>query len=273
MRFKHNKKRNTALLYEYLVKELTKAIVENDERKREGVVSILKEFFNKDSELSKELRIYKSISECSKVASSVAEKVLLEAKRQFENLDKKQIFESQSRLIKVMNHAVSKDVYSNFVPHYKDLATIYQMFNADAPPKQKVLLEQKVLSLMSEDVEERKLSLPDCDNLVYKKFTDKFNEVYSDTLLNEQKELLSKYITSFDENSLEFKIYLNEEITRIKDVLENFKRTREFLEDEPLQEKVGKVCEAIKSISERQIDLSIIESILKLQNVTYEILN
>ena len=273
MRFKHNKKRNTALLYEYLIKELTKTIVESNENKKESIVSIIKEFFAQDTELSKELSIYKSISECSNVSAAVAEKILLEAKRQFDSLDKNKIFESQSRLIRIMNQAVSKDVYSNFVPHYKDLATIYQMFNAEAAPKQKVLLEQKVLTLMAEDVEERKLSLPEYDNLVYKKFTEKFNQVYSDSLLNEQKELLSKYITSFDENNLEFKIYLNEEISRIKSILQDFEKTKEFIEDEPVQQKIGKVYEAIAKISEKRVDLSTIDSVLKLQDITYEILN
>ena len=39
---KHNKKRNTAFLYESLVKELTKTIVRQQEGRKEKIVNIIK---------------------------------------------------------------------------------------------------------------------------------------------------------------------------------------------------------------------------------------
>jgi hypothetical protein len=47
MRFKHNKKRNTAFLYESLLKEMSKSIVKKDENRKKRILSILKEFFSK----------------------------------------------------------------------------------------------------------------------------------------------------------------------------------------------------------------------------------
>jgi len=55
--------------------------------------------------------------------------------------------------------------------------------------------------------------------------------------------------------------------------LQDFEKTKEFIEDEPVQQKIGKVYEAIAKISEKRVDLSTIESVLKLQDITYEILN
>ena len=43
MRLKHNKKRNTAFLYETLIKELTKSVVEKDIDKKEKLNSLIKE--------------------------------------------------------------------------------------------------------------------------------------------------------------------------------------------------------------------------------------
>ena len=43
MKFKHNKKRNTAFLYETLIKELTKAVVHKDEEKRKFIVDTMKQ--------------------------------------------------------------------------------------------------------------------------------------------------------------------------------------------------------------------------------------
>ena len=45
MRIKYNKKRNTAFLYEALVTEISKSIIEEDLERRDSIVSVIKEFF------------------------------------------------------------------------------------------------------------------------------------------------------------------------------------------------------------------------------------
>ena len=49
---KHNKKRNTAFIYEVLTKELTKAIANNDADKKTDIITILKEHFIQGSPLA-----------------------------------------------------------------------------------------------------------------------------------------------------------------------------------------------------------------------------
>ena len=65
MKLRHNKKRNTAFLYETLVKELTKSVVNNDVKKKKAVLSILKEHFKKGSALGNELTLYRDVLEKS----------------------------------------------------------------------------------------------------------------------------------------------------------------------------------------------------------------
>jgi len=60
---KHNKKRNTAFLYECLVKELTKAIIRNDNDLKIKITEVIKESFNKGTVLKKDLDIYNSLLE------------------------------------------------------------------------------------------------------------------------------------------------------------------------------------------------------------------
>ena len=52
MRPKHNKKRNTAFVYESLVKEATVAILKNDYERRDKVVNIIKKHFNRTINLA-----------------------------------------------------------------------------------------------------------------------------------------------------------------------------------------------------------------------------
>ena len=63
MMTKYNKKRNTAFLYEALVRELTKAALVDDKEKAAKITKIVKEHFKKDTLLYKELYLYRTLLE------------------------------------------------------------------------------------------------------------------------------------------------------------------------------------------------------------------
>ena len=63
MKIKHNKKRNTAFLFEALIREITKAAIRGDKKKKNIALKIIKEHFAKNGELYKELQLYKNIYE------------------------------------------------------------------------------------------------------------------------------------------------------------------------------------------------------------------
>ena len=73
---RHNKKRNTAFLYEALVRELTKSIVKKDNNRKSTVITILKEHFNKKSLLYKELQLYKDAASTNELDPQYAEKFI-----------------------------------------------------------------------------------------------------------------------------------------------------------------------------------------------------
>ena len=65
MKLKHNKKRNTAFLFEVLVRELTKSVIQKKSDYGVKISRIVKEHFGKGTLLNKELEIYKSLQENS----------------------------------------------------------------------------------------------------------------------------------------------------------------------------------------------------------------
>ena len=133
---RHNKKRNTAFLFETLVIELTKSIVQKDHKRKHQISEMLKTHFDQKTILRKELDLFMALLETDGLDAKTSEKLLAEAKKQYTNLDKQKIFEQQSALIKKINTTLSKSVFSNFMPNYKDLATIGQIFNDSTPIKQ-----------------------------------------------------------------------------------------------------------------------------------------
>ena len=271
MKNKHNKKRNTAFLYEIIVREITNSILEKNEQKKNYLLNVCKVFFSKNSILKKELQLYKAINESHELAPQVAEKLLSEAKYQYEMLDKNKIFNQQTKLINVLNKVSDGKIFNTFIPDYKNLATISQMFNNTITIKEKVLLETNLVTKMSsspEDAEKEKLQT--LDALAYKLFVKKFNDQYGETLLSEQKELLTRYVMSFADGGVEFKLFLNEELDRLKTNLKDTLKNKQISEDKFLSEKTNIVLKKMEDYSKRSVDEKMIQEVLKIQNLIKE---
>ena len=273
-RLKHNKKRNIAFLYECLVREMIKAVIDKKEEKKAVIVSILKEHFAKSSLLYKELKLYTNLYETDSLDLSSAERLIYEARKQYGNLDKEKLFLEQSGLIKRINTSLSKKVYSNFVPNYKSIATIYQIFNLeDMPPKSKILLENSLIKKLVVDKKEKSKPMVPHDNLVFKTFVKNFNTEYGSKLLEEQKDLLNKYVLSFVDNGIELKIFLNEEIGRLKKVVSSSLRMDEIKNDEEMFSKAKEVLQIIENFKNEKIGKKLLASVLKVQNLAREIVS
>lgn len=273
-KIKHNKKRNTIFLYEALVRELTKATVEKNQERRETILDIVKEHFNTDTIMGREVRIYKNILETKDTKQNIAEKILSESKIEYSVLDKKQLFVEQSQMISRINKELSKDVFTTFVPNYKNLATLHQVFNnLDLSAKERVLLEEDALQIMTEATQQvEKKELRHIDNLVFTSFVERFNKEYSG-LLEEQKALLSRFIGSGVGGDLEFQIYLNDEIGRLKDQVSEAKKTKEFKEDKDMLQKADQVLGLLEGFSQKPLEDGDLKKILKIQELAREIKN
>ena len=274
-RNRHNKKRNTAFLYEALLKEVTKAIISGDKETKRTAISILKESFAPKTILSEELELYKTLLETKEVDNLVAEKIVFQVRQARNDISESDIVEAQNRLISRVNKELSSGVYSNFVPNYKNIATVSQLFSTDegnASIKSGVLLEQKIVTSMMEGTNTPEIpKMKPIDNLVFKSFVSKYNKEYSSGILKEQKELLNRYILSFSDNGVDISIYLNEELGRLHDALSDSLKTKEIKTDTTMLESTNKVISMIDGFRETPIDKNLVEDVLKIQNLVSEI--
>ena len=270
MKIKHNKKRNTAFIYESLIREATVAIIKKDDTKKQKVINVIKEYFSADSALKKDLECYQSLYTHQNLNKDISERILLETKMQRRMINPQQIFDEQTKLINVVNKEISPSVFSNFVPNYKTLATIAQMFSDKVDPKNKVLLENKIVSNMCLTKEESSFD-QQIDKNVYNVFARKFNDKYNNTLLENQKNLLNYYVNSFTDNALSLKVFLNEEITTLKEKLIEAKNLPEIKEDEEMLIKTDSVVEKLESFNGTEISEDILLTVLKTQNLVEEI--
>jgi len=272
MKLKHNKKRNTTFLYEALVKEITKAVMDKDVEKKNILVTMVKEHFAPGTALRKELDLVKALCETKHVDVYTAERLVSESKKQYDTLDQKQLFEEQSQVIDKVNKAVGKQAFNNFVPNYKYLATISQLFSGQTTVKQRVLLERALIGAMAAKPGKPNKSkeMPHVDKLVFKTVIENFNKKYGDELLTEQKDLLNKYIVSSLGSGVEFKVYMNEEIGRLKEEVSTLHDKQVFSENKDLGEKLAEVKEALNKLQIRKIDPAMIEKVMQVQKLVKE---
>ena len=270
MKIKHNKKRNTAFVYEALIRELTKAVIKEDMDRKQMVASVIKEHFAKGSELKKELEIYQGVVDTKGLEEPIIQKILSEARIDFEKLNQDRIFAEQSRLINTINKALGVQVYDNFVPNYKDLATVYSIFNKSTPAKNRVLLEQKLVDTNSVTSDNKSSTIKEpIDNLVYKSFVKRFNDKYHTSLNESQKSLVTKFVTSFADDGLELKMFMNEEVGSLKSDLNSFVETSE---DKDLSDRIAKVVGVLEEMKDKQVDVGMVETVLKIQQLKQEII-
>jgi len=263
---KHNKKRNTAFIYETLTRELTKAIVNKDQAAKQKIAALLKEFFSKGNILAQELELYTALLETVNLHPKVAERLLNETKTAHRALDENKIFNAQSSIISAINKRVSTDVWGNFIPNFKSLASINAIFNSKAAVKKRVLFEQMIVDKMSQPTSTTTdQTLQPLDNLTYNSFINKFNNKYTN-LLSEQKDLLSRYITSFADDGFELRLYLNEELRRLKSALSS----RDD-ESQPVSTKIIEVVDYLEDFRKRDFLDTDLNKVLQTQELVREL--
>ena len=262
---KHNKKRNTAFLYECLIKEMTKAVVRGELQKKQQIVETLKRYFSKGKPLYNDLQLYKQLMEPQKLEESLGLRYMKEVKGDWENLDRKEIFNEQTNLIKEFNQNLP-EAFGNFIPNYKSIATVGQYFNSNGlKAKTRLLIEERVKTLVishSGAIKEQKLKT--IDSLTYSTFVNKFNDTYKESLLKEQRDLLTNYITSFSDNGLGLKMFMNEEIGRLKEQCEN-------LSEGQWADKIKLVKQKLEDFKKKPLTEEVVKDVFHIQQLLSEI--
>ena len=269
MKAKHNKKRNTAFVYEALIREMARAILTSNTSRKNKILEILRKHFRSGSILEKELNCFNALTESRGLDKYTAEKMIYRAREAYEKLDKAEIFKEQSQVIGKINKEVTPEVFSNFVPNYKSYATISQIFNKNLPVKQKVIMEQEIVKIITDKGDTINEGLKPVDRLVVRTFVKNFNKKYKD-LLPEQKSLLGKYILAFQESETDFRVHLVEELTRIKNEVEKSLKLEEVFSDEAMVESTNRVIKEINEFNVSSVGEKELRKILKIQNLVSE---
>lgn len=247
MKIKHSKYRNTGILFELLVRQVT---IDTLKGVDSPAIDIMKKYFVR-SEIGKEYKLYESILKSKTLTESRANMIISTILETSSNLNKTSLKKQKYNLIKEIKNHYNLDTFFGIkIKNYKELASIYALIEGyNGPsyisPDQMVNCKITLLefltkqSVNSEDIKEDILKEfqtydKDLRILTYKVLLEKFNSKY-DSISPEQKLILKEFINSVDSapelrnfyniKILELKEHLNKEAKNIKDKATKIKIT------------------------------------------------
>ena len=128
-KLKHSKIKNTGILFELLTRQITADVLAGKSTKS---VSILKKCFNENTELGKELELYKLLSEKHYQSENRANDLLNVVIKQRQKLSNLNLRREKYNLIKSIkeNYNVT-DFFDGRIPNYRMLASIFNIFQSE----------------------------------------------------------------------------------------------------------------------------------------------
>ena len=216
----HNKKRNIGIIYEQIIQFVCKKIMENDEVTSEKAIKIIKEHFADGTQLNKEYKLFKALSDTKNVSSPLANSIIFEAKKACNNMfDGKKLEREKSKLIKNLNYSFGKGViFKESIKNYRTYATIQTLLNEwrdpqnasfDLTTKYEIKLHESLTEKVESLNESKKIQK--VDGLTYNLMNNIFEEKYSNLLNESQSKLLKCYAKNDEETLIESFIVLKEE--------------------------------------------------------------
>ena len=270
---RHNKKRNSGLLYELLIRKISRSLVEGDSSAASISKTIVKKYFSVGSELHKEYRLINALVNASVGSEIVAAEVLNEARKASRKFNSKTLKIEKSNLIKEINHEFGKmDFYAESVPDYKMYATASTVISYWRDEKHLDIntvidYERKLLEALSLPRAEINVEEPDpnIDNLVVKVASDKLQKKYQAKLNESQSEIISLYAVEADIVKTRQKIQMIKE-SALEDV-------RNYTNEKSgnLSEKLSLVSEKINNLETDVVDDDLISRTLEIIELSEEL--
>ena len=230
MTIKHSKYKNTGILFELLVRQITADTLSGVES---PATNILKKYFGK-TELGREYKLYESLFKYTNISEAKAEMVVSTIVESSKQLNRSVLKRQKYNLIKeIKNHYNLDEFFKIKLPNYKIQAATYtlietygdnQLLNPDQIIENKtVLLEHLTQSNINKKevkeniLEEFRQQDKDVRVLAYRVLLEKFNDKYVNLNIN-QKNVLKEFINSVD-NTTKLKEFYNTKVNEIKEYL------------------------------------------------------
>ena len=265
-KFKHSKLRNTGLLFEFLLRQVTVDVL--NKKKESPALKIIKGKFNEHTELGKELALYNLIVSKKFKSDKKADFFLSEVIRQRGKLNNMNLRREKYNVIASIKESYDvNQLFSSKVPNYKVFASVYKLFEginemgADEKTESYFIVIENVTTLkhkknksyMPEEFKDKDLRI-----LSYKTLLEKFNKKYTN-LSDKQKHVLKEYISNIS-NTNNFSVFVETQIPKLKKKLTSkVKKVKDKVLRIKLKEAVNCVNKFCLNESKQTDDNSVVQ--------------
>lgn len=248
---KHNKKKNSLIVYEQLLTLATRLAHNKKVQEFNFVVEIIKEFFSNNRMLGKEKKILQSITDARLKSEEDANSLLTECLKEHSCIDLKLLEQEKVALINKINKEIGQELFKLPIKEYKLYASAQIIVNEysngfkDSTPQERV----KVKNLIKEHIQKEVVKESEdfkVDNVTYKILINKFNEKYGPHLNENQNLILKSWI----------KCLAADDFTEVKEeVFKNIKIIKEEI-NKAIKNKNEKSLEYYELLNEAKQSLS-----------------
>tara|TARA_Y100000114_G_scaffold156323_1_gene183117 strand:+ start:2367 stop:3236 length:870 start_codon:yes stop_codon:yes gene_type:complete len=230
MKIKHSKYKNTGILFELLVRQITADTLKGE---NSPAIDILKKYFVKTS-LGKEYKLYETVIKSKTISESRANVFISSILDNSKKFSRSSLKKQKYSLINEIRKHYDLDVFfGSKIKNYKELAALYTLIegiNSKNIVDSNQLVDNKINLLeflTKKELNDSKVKKDilsefseyskDVRILTYKVLLEKFNEKHKD-LSNEQKTVLKEFINSVD-STPGLRNFYNIKINELKDSL------------------------------------------------------
>ena len=230
MNIKHSKYKNTGILFELLVRQITADTLSGKDSK---ATHILKKYFVK-TELGREYKLYETITKHKNLTEGKAEVVINSVIESSKNLNRGALKRQKYNLIQeISKHYNLEEFFQTKLSNYKSYAALYtlvEIYNSELLSTPDQIISNKIAileNLTTKQVNKKKVEDDlltefqsydkDLRILTYKVLLEKFNGKYA-SLNDNQKSVLKEFINSVD-STPKLREFYNTKITEIKATL------------------------------------------------------
>ena len=248
MKIKHSKYKNTGVLFELLVRQITADTLKGS---NSPAIDILKKYFVKTS-LGREYKLYESVLKSNVISEGRANTIISTILENSKRFSRSSLKKQKYNLINEIKEHYDLDVFfGSKIKNYKELAALYTLiegYNYKEDVDSNQLINNKITLL--EHLTKKQVNAEN----VKKDIIQEFNDYDKDTRILTYKVLLEKFNSKYDNLSEDQKIVLKEFINSVDSTpgLRNFYNTK-------INELKKSLNSVIKSIKDKTTQIKLTE--------------
>jgi len=275
----HRKKRNLGLVYEFLTREVTTAVVGGAKNRAAAALDIMAEHLSEGCPLYPELSLHRQVMGTRGVSERLARRIVDELKAAGirSSAQRSTLEAAKTSLIHEMNKTLGQDVFDRYrIPNYTAHASIGILMNRGLDGRmdegvELARVEDHLMGFLTSVAESGPQYDPDASLYAYRTAVNLFEQEYGKELSQPQSDLLREYVkVSLGGNAAPFERMFEKQRTNLREVLRARRSDDAFTSDADMAKRLDEAILEIESLLPDQTDESV-EQLLLFHNLKMEI--